>query len=243
MSGADVPVLELERLSLAYGETVVVRDVSLKVRAGEVYAVMGPNGAGKTTLLNGIVGMASRVEGSIVFDGEPLERINPQRAAKRRIAYVPQGRQLFPYASGRMNLWSGGYGRRDRGRLEKDIDDFIAAWPVAARVAKRNAEVMSGGEQQVIAIGRGALSKPRLMLIDEPSLGLAPILVQEVFKLIADVASDASHAGAAVVLVEQNVEAALSVADHVCILSGGQVVHQGARGDLTAADIGDMYLH
>ncbi len=243
MSAPDAPLLELHGVSLAYGDTVVVRDVSLAVRAGEVCAVMGPNGAGKTTLLNGIVGLSSRVAGRIRLGGETLERISPERAAHRGVAYVPQGRRLFPYASGRMNLWSGGYRRKDQARVKAEVEEFIAAWPVAERVAKRNAEVMSGGEQQVIAVGRALMARPRLLLIDEPSLGLAPILVREVFKLISEVASGAASLGTAVVLVEQNVEAALSVADHVCILTGGRVAHQGAKGGLTASDIGDLYLH
>ena len=243
MSALDATMLELSGVSLAYGETVVVRDVSLTLRSGEVYAIMGPNGAGKTTLLNGIVGLASTVAGRIVFAGEPLTRISPDRAAQRGIAHVPQGRQLFPYASGRMNLWSGGYRRRDRSRVDADVEQFISAWPVAERVAKRNAEVMSGGEQQVIALGRGLIAQPRLLLIDEPSLGLAPILVREVFKLIAEVASGASSSGTAVLLVEQNVEAALSVADHVCILTGGRIAHQAPKGNLTPSEIGEFYLH
>jgi len=243
MSGPEAPLLHLDGLSLAYGDAVVVRDVSLAVQPGEILAIMGPNGAGKTTVLNGIVGLARTAAGTLSFDGELVKRAHPERAAAMGIAYVPQGRWLFPYATGRTNLWSGGYRRKDQRAVAQEVEEFIAQWPVAARVADRHAAVMSGGEQQVIAIGRGILAQPRLLLVDEPSLGLAPILVKEVFALLRDAVADLARLGTAVILVEQNIDAALSIADRVCIMSAGAVVHQGVRGDLSSAQVGDLYLH
>ena len=236
-------MLEMNDVSIAYGETVVVRDVSLRVVPGEVLAIIGPNGAGKTTILNGVVGLADVVGGSVNIGGAPLVRPRLERMTRLGVAYVPQGRWLFPYSDGMMNLWSGGYGRRDRRAVEAETQEFIASWPIAARVAHRRAAVMSGGEQQVVAIGRGVISKPRLLLIDEPSLGLAPILVKEVVKILANITSNLSGDGAAVVIVEQNVEMALEVANRVCVLVGGQIRHEGPTSDLSPEDISEFYLH
>jgi branched-chain amino acid transport system ATP-binding protein len=242
-SASTTPLLSLDGISVAYGETVVLRDLSLSVAAGEVLAVLGPNGAGKTTLLNGIVGLASVVKGSVTYDERRLRNMRPERAAGMGIAYVPQGRWLFPYASGTMNLWSGGYPRSDRRGVDQAVRGFLSRWPVAERVSRRNAIVMSGGEQQVVAIGRGLVAEPRLLLIDEPSLGLAPVLVEEVFRVLEEISNGLLAKNGAVILVEQNVNMALEVADHVCVLASGEVVHNGRRGNLSAAEIGDLYLH
>jgi branched-chain amino acid transport system ATP-binding protein len=235
--------LVCEDVSIGYGDTTIVRDVNLRVEAGKVLAIVGPNGAGKSTLLNGIVGLAKVMAGQITFDGARIGTIRPEEAAARRIAYVPQGRWLFPYASGALNVWSGGFTRSDRGALADDIDRFFSDWSAAGPLARKRASYMSGGQQQVIAIGRALMAHPRLLLLDEPSLGLAPILVKEVFAMLASVASGLSSTGTVVVLVEQNVEAALHIADEVCVLAGGRVVHHGPRGELSASDIGDHYLH
>ncbi len=236
-------LLHLDAVSVAYGETVVLRDLTLSVAPGEVLAVVGPNGAGKTTLLNGIVGLASVVAGSVTYDSRNLRNMRPERAGGMGIAYVPQGRWLFPYASGTMNLWSGGYPRRDRRAVDRDVKGFLSRWPVAQRVSRRNANVMSGGEQQVVAIGRGLVAEPRLLLIDEPSLGLAPVLVEEVFRVLTEISGGLLEKNAAIILVEQNVNMALEIADHVCVLAAGEIVHDGRRGELPASQIGDLYLH
>lgn len=236
-------MLDMAGVSIAYGDSVVVRDVNLRVAPGEVLAIIGPNGAGKTTVLNGLVGLADVVAGSVHLDGVPLVRPRLERMAGAGVAYVPQGRWLFPYSDGTANLWSGGFSRRDRKALDQDVRRFISTWPIAERVARRRAAVMSGGEQQVVAIGRGVMARPRLLLIDEPSLGLAPILVREVVKILAEITSGLSGEGAAVVLVEQNVEMALEVADRVCVLVGGEILHEGPKSDLSSSDISEFYLH
>lgn len=242
-SDSATSLLHLDDVTVAYGETMVLRNLTLSVAPGEVLAVVGPNGAGKTTLLNGIVGLASVVEGSVTYDGHSLRNMRAERAGGMGIAYVPQGRWLFPYANGTMNLWSGGYPRRDRRAVDRDLKGFLSRWPVAQRVARRNANVMSGGEQQVIAIGRGLVAEPRLLLIDEPSLGLAPVLVEEVFRVLTEISAGLLEKNAAIVLVEQNVNMAVDIADHVCVLAAGEIVHDGRRGELSASQIGDLYLH
>jgi branched-chain amino acid transport system ATP-binding protein len=237
--------LALDSVVLGYGKALVVHGVSLELAPGEVVAITGPNGAGKTTLLRGIVGAdaCSLKAGTISLDGLPLERMRPEAAAAMGIAYVPQGRALFPYSTGAMNLWSGGYTRRDQRAVARDVDEFIAEWPVAERVARRLAVGMSGGEQQLIAIGRGLMAGPRLLLVDEPSLGLAPVLVKQVATLIKRYAEERAGDGMSIIIVEQNVELALEVAHRVFVMSGGKLVHGWNQGEATAAEVGQFYMH
>jgi branched-chain amino acid transport system ATP-binding protein len=239
------PRLAVESASLGYGRALVVHELSLEVMPGEVVAITGPNGAGKTSLLRGIVGAdgCALKSGAVRLDGTPLERVRPERAAALGIAYVPQGRALFPYSTGATNLWSGGYVRDDRRAVDEAVDRFVESWPIAKRVARRLAVGMSGGEQQVIAIGRGLVAGPRLLLIDEPSLGLAPVIVKQVAELIRTYSEQLSGDGAAIVLVEQNVELALEVADRVFVMSAGRLVREWQRGEATAAEVGQFYMH
>jgi branched-chain amino acid transport system ATP-binding protein len=240
-----VPRLAVASASLGYGKAVVAHDLDLEVMPGEVVAITGPNGAGKTSLLRAVVGSEGCAvrSGTISLDGRPLGRIRPEKAAAMGIAYVPQGRALFPYTTGAMNLWSGGYPRSDRAAVNREVDRFIETWPIAQRVAKRLAVGMSGGEQQVIALGRGLMAAPRLLLIDEPSLGLAPVIVKQVAELITSYSRDLSEHGVAIVLVEQNVELALEVADRVFVMSAGKLVREWARGEATADEVGQFYMH
>jgi branched-chain amino acid transport system ATP-binding protein len=241
----SAPRLALESVVLGYGKAVVVHDVSLELMPGEVVAITGSNGAGKTTLLRGIVG-ADRCAvkaGTIELDGKRLDRIRPERAAALGIAYVPQGRSLFPYSTGATNLWSGGYTRSDGRAVATDVRQFIESWPVAERVARRLAVGMSGGEQQVIAIGRGLMAAPRLLLVDEPSLGLAPVLVKQVAELIRSYAADRAAQGMSMIVVEQNVELALEVAHRVFVMSAGKLVREWKQGEATAAEVGEFYMH
>lgn len=235
-------ILKLDQLSLTYGSGVVVQSASLSVRSGEIIAVLGPNGAGKTTLLRGIVGLSTICGGTVEYRGRQVRHPNPERAAGMGIAYVPQGRMLFPYSTGMMNLWSGTYPRSDRREVQNDIDSFLSAWPIARRVARQHAVGMSGGEQQIVAIGRGRMARPNLLLVDEPSLGLSPMLFGEVAKLVKGVVEDRDTAPAGVIIVEQNVGLALSIATSICLLVDGKVVYRGPCGELTPAEISDLYL-
>jgi branched-chain amino acid transport system ATP-binding protein len=207
-----------------------------------VLAVLGPNGAGKTTLLNGVMGLAKVKVGRICFNGADIGGLAPEQAAARGIAYVPQGRWLFPYATGSVNVWSGGYPRADRRHVDAEVKSFFNGWQAAKPLARRRAGLMSGGQQQLIAVGRALTARPVLLLLDEPSLGLAPVLVKEVFEMIAQVADGLISSGGAVILVEQNVEAALAIASSICVLSGGAAVYQGASTSLSAERIGELYL-
>jgi len=216
--------------------------LTLSVGAGEVLAVLGPNGAGKTTFLNGVVGLAQVTAGQVRLHGADITGVSPEQAAARGIAYVPQGRWLFAYATGSMNVWSGGYPRKDRGEVDADTRRFFAESDAARPLARRRGGVMSGGQQQLVAIGRGLTARPSLLLLDEPSLGLAPIAIGSVFTKIAEVAAGLARTGGAVVLVEQNVTAALNIAHRVCVLSGGAIIHEAAAADVSRAQLAALYL-
>lgn len=235
-------LLEIDHLTAGYGDVTVLRGIDLVVRRGEICAILGPNGAGKSTLLNSLVGLAEVTGGDARLDGKTLRGGQLELAAKRGISYVPQGRWLFQYATGMENIWSGGYSRGDTAAVESEAVRFTRDWPIAGRVAKRRAAGMSGGEQQVVALGRGLLARPRLLLVDEPSMGLAPVVIGDVYRLLKKTSEGLSGEGAAVILAEQNVELALRLADRICVLNAGEVVLNEPRAALTAAAIADLYL-
>lgn len=235
--------LSLDGVSIGYGDMTVIRDLTLKLRAGEVLALVGPNGAGKTTILNGVMGLARVTSGEIRLRGIDVTTLPPERTAPHGVAYVPQGRWLFPYATSWLNVWSGGYPRADRRQVDRDTSAFFHGWDATRPLVSRRGGLLSGGQQQMIAIGRGLLARPRVLLLDEPSVGLAPIAVKEVFAKIAEVAGQMAEAGGAVLVVEQNVAAALGVAKQVCVLVGGAIAYEGPAAECTTESIGDMYLH
>jgi branched-chain amino acid transport system ATP-binding protein len=225
-----------------YAGPDVVHDVSLTVEPGEVVTLLGPNGAGKTTILNAISGMAQVREGTIAFDGKEVHRLPAHRIASLGIAHVPQGRKLFGYSTGRANLAIGGYPRSDRGAVDEDLRRFLGRWEIAERVANQRGNLMSGGEQQVIAVGRGLMARPGLLLLDEPSLGLAPILVERLMEMLRSVESDWATEGLAMLLVEQNAAKAIELADRVYVAIAGRIVHHCPASDITAADVVELYL-
>lgn len=239
-SAPEKPLLELTAVTAGYAHGSVVRDVSLRVGRGEVVALLGPNGAGKTTVLNAISAAARVTGGTISLDSSPLVGISPHAVARQGVAHVPQGRRLFPQSNGRANLQIGAFTRRDRQAVAEDVSSFVDQWPVAGRVLDRPAGLMSGGEQQVIAIGRGLLARPRLLLLDEPSLGLAPILVRQLFDAIEATVSAPGDLG--VLLVEQHVDHALRLADRVVVLVDGRVVADTPSSELDANHLRDFYL-
>ena len=214
------PLLRVEEIKVHYGRVCALHDVSLDVAEGSIVALLGANGAGKTTTLRAISGLLRPAHGSMEFDGKRIERLRPDQLVCACIAHVPEGRQLFPELTVRENLRLGAYTRRDARAMEEDMQRVCNYFPRLRERLGQNAGTLSGGEQQMLAIGRGLMSKPRLLLLDEPSLGLAPLLVKEIFQIIADIRA----AGTTVILVEQNVHMALNIADYAYLLQTGRVV-------------------
>ena len=216
------PLLEVEALRVGYGATEVLRGVSMRVADGEIVAVLGANGAGKTTLNHALSGLLPR-GGAIRFAGEAIERASPQRIVAAGLAHVPEGRRIFPDMSVRDNLALGSY-RRATANRARNLERAYSIFPRLRERRSQLAGTLSGGEQQMLAIGRGLMAEPRLLILDEPSLGLSPLLVEEMFALIRRVNAD----GLAVLLVEQNVVQTLEIASRAYVLENGAVRMEGA---------------
>jgi branched-chain amino acid transport system ATP-binding protein len=233
----DGPFLRVEGLSVAYGPVVALHDLSLTVSAGEIVTVLGPNGAGKSTLLRTIAGALRPSSGSVAFEGRPLPG-RPEEVVRRGVSLVPEGRQIFPGLTTRENLEIGAIARRDRPEIAEDLERTFAMFPILRDRAEQPAGTLSGGEQQQLVIGRSLMARPRLMLLDEPSLGLAPIVVDRIFTLIARLREE----GTTLLVVEQNVHRALELADRAYVLSVGRLVTEGATRDLAAGELERTYL-
>jgi branched-chain amino acid transport system ATP-binding protein len=214
------PLLQVDEIQVHYGRVRALHSVSLQVPEGSIVALLGANGAGKTTTLRAISGVLHPSQGSIEFDGKRIDQMRPDQLVRVGIAHVPEGRQIFPDLTVRENLRLGAYARRDRRVIDQDMQRIFQYFPRLQERLPQPAGTLSGGEQQMLAIGRGLMSRPRLLLLDEPSLGLAPLLVKEIFQIIADIRA----AGTTVVLVEQNAHRALGLADHAYLLQTGRVV-------------------
>jgi branched-chain amino acid transport system ATP-binding protein len=222
-------LLEVREVRAGYGDIEVLRGVDLAVAAGEIVAVLGANGVGKSTLNRTISGIVRARSGSIRFEGAAIEREKPAAIVARGLIHVPEGRRIFPNLSVRDNLDLGSY-RRGASRRSVNRDRVCAIFPRLAERQTQLAGTLSGGEQQMLAIGRGLMAEPRLLVLDEPSLGLSPLLVEELFALIARIHAD----GVAVVLVEQNVMQSLQIASRAYILAEGVCITSGAAGDIAA---------
>ncbi|MCW2598216.1 MAG: transporter related [Frankiales bacterium] len=233
-------LLEVDRLQVAYGGVVAVRDVSLSVEPGQVTAVLGANGAGKTTTLLGISGLVRARAGSVAFDGRSLLGMAPERIARLGVAHVPAGRGIFPGLSVADNLRMGLYGARRDGSADglEAVEEVLEAFPILRERRTQAAGTMSGGQQQQLAIGRALVQRPRLLLLDEMSMGLSPTVVADLFVLVRRLARQ----GMAVVMVEQFVGQALKVADVAVVIEQGSVVAAGPPASLSAEDIGAAYL-
>src|SRR5437764_2114986 len=229
-------LLRLDSVEAGYRDLVAVREVSLEVRAGEVVALIGGNGAGKTTTLRAISGLLPLRRGRIEFEGERIDGRASAQVVARGIANVPEGRQLFPSMSVRENLE---LGARDRAGRAATLESVFALFPRLRERERQVAGTLSGGEQQMCAIGRGLMARPRLLLLDEPSLGLAPLLVREVFASLRSIRDQ----GVTVILVEQNVPHALALADRAFILETGRVTLSGPASELVQDErVRDAYL-
>ena len=223
-------MLEVEGLQVAYGDAIAIWDVSLTVGAGELVSVVGPNGSGKTTLINTIAGLLPVRSGRLRFGGEDLTRVAPHDVSSRGIAIVPEGRRLFVGMTVEENLEIGAYTPAARAQRDSRLERVYAMFPVLRARRRQAAGTLSGGEQQMVAIGRALMAGPRLLLLDEPSLGLAPAIVDQVFEVVEALHRD----GTAVLLVEQNVPRALAVASRAYVLAEGRIVSAGPPAALLA---------
>jgi branched-chain amino acid transport system ATP-binding protein len=224
-------MLRLHRVNTFYGRIQVLRDVSLDVHRGEIVAVIGPNGAGKTTLLNTISGVTPARSGQVIFDGQPVTNLRPEQIVRLGISQVPERRQVFAAMTVMDNLILGAYHRyrRDGKAVEKDLEFVFEIFPRLKDRKKQRSGTLSGGEQQMLALGRAWMARPRLLLMDEPSLGLAPLLAREIFR----VCTQLRDGGMTILMVEQNARAALSVADRAYVIESGQVIAEGTPAQLT----------
>ncbi|MBB3180578.1 ABC transporter ATP-binding protein [Variovorax sp. Sphag1AA] len=222
-------MLRVDGLCTFYGRVSVLKDVNLEVKKGEIVALLGANGAGKTTLLHTLSGLHAPASGSIRFQGEPLDKVKAHLRIALGIAHSPEGRQVFKPLSVEDNLRLGAYRRRDDG-IAADVDHVYAMFPVLGQMRRRTASDLSGGQQQMLAIGRALMGKPRLLLLDEPSLGLAPLLIDQIFEVLAKLREQ----GVTILVVEQNAAAALSIADRGYVLETGRIVHTGTGASLLA---------
>jgi branched-chain amino acid transport system ATP-binding protein len=225
-------VLRLEGLRAAYGPIEALRGIDLEVNAGELVCLLGANGAGKSTTLRAISGLLRPAAGRIVLDGQSIGGREPAEILKSGIAHCPEGRRVFPHLTVEENLRMGAYVRRDHAGVAADLERVCAHFPVLAERRRQAAGTLSGGEQQMLAIGRALMARPRLILFDEPSLGLAPTVVEATFGIIADI----RRQGTTVLMVEQNAYLALRMADRGYVLETGRVVLSGAARDLLADD-------
>jgi len=221
-------LLSIDQVSVAYDKVEAVRGVSLAIKPGQIVTVIGPNGAGKTTLLGAAIGLLPW-RGRMSFDGIDLRRLDVEARIERGFCLVPETRELFGDLSVSDNLLLGGYSRRrDSGGLKQSLADVYGRFPRLDERRTQKASTLSGGERQMLALGRALMAKPRLLMLDEPSLGLAPIIVREVFRII----SSLRELGVSILLVEQNARAALETADFGYVLETGEIVHSGAATDL-----------
>ena len=226
-------MLDIKDLATAYGKIEALKGVSLSAQLGEVTCLLGPNGAGKTTLMMTLAGILRPQRGSIKLDGEELVGKSPAEIVARGLALVPENRLVFPALTVRENLMAGAFRRRDRAGIRDDIDRMFLRFP---RLKERQAQLagtLSGGEQQMLAVARALMSRPRLLLMDEPSVGLAPLVVAEIFSIIRQLHAE----GVSIFLVEQNAHMALKVAQHFYLMEQGRVSFSGTPGQLAEDDV------
>ena len=228
-------MLEIRDIVTSYGKIEALRGVDLSVTEGRITCLLGPNGAGKTTLMMTIAGILNPSRGSIVFDGAELVGKTPSRIVEHGIALVPENRLVFPDMDVRENLLAGAYRRltRERAEVDRDLDRMFERFPRLRERAEQNAGTLSGGEQQMLAVARALMARPKLLLMDEPSLGLAPLMVEEIFRIIRDLHGD----GTSIFLVEQNAHMALQVAHHFFLLEQGRVTFDGTPGELAEEEL------
>lgn len=234
------PLLELSNIEAYYGPILAVQGISLEIPEGSIVTLLGSNGAGKSTILKTISGVVEPQKGNIRFDGLDLIGMEPDRIVNLGLLHVPEGREVFPFLSVRENLLLGAFRHHNREQARGDLDRMYGYFPVLRERLAQPAQSLSGGEQQMLAIARALMARPRLLLLDEPSLGLSPRLVAEIFTIIRRISAEA---GTTILLVEQNAKKALEIADYGYVLENGRIVMEGAARELAEKpDIREFYL-
>jgi len=221
-------ILRLEEVQVYYGAIQAVKGISLFLKQGEIVCLIGANGAGKSTTLNAISGMVRPRQGKIFYRGETIERCPPHRIVEKGISQAPEGRKIFPNLTVLENLEMGAYARKDKPKIRTDLEKVFALFPRLKERERQSAGTLSGGEQQMLAIGRALMSDPSVLLLDEPSLGLAPLLVKQIFQTIVEI----NQQGTSILLVEQNAHMALQIAQRGYVLETGKVVMEDQAGNL-----------
>ena len=225
-------MLEIKNLNVHYGVIHVLKNVSLKVEKGEVVTLIGANGAGKTTTLRTVSGLKKATNGDIFLEGASITSLPAPQRVLMGISQVPEGRRIFAEMSVYENLELGAFLRRDKAGIKEDMENVFARFPILGNRKRQMGGTLSGGEQQMLAIGRALMAKPKILLLDEPSMGLAPLLVQEIFEIIKEI----NQNGTTVLLIEQNANMALSVADRAYVIENGEIVLSGTGAELAKSD-------
>ena len=223
-------MLKVENIFVNYGAIKALQDVSFQINGGEIVALIGANGAGKTTILNTISNIVPSVSGKIIYQGKEITKTQPHEIVKLGVSQVPEGRRVFANMSVLENLEMGAYTRNDKKEIASDMEKIFQRFPRLDERKKQPAKTLSGGEQQMLAMGRALMSRPKLLLLDEPSMGLAPMLVEQIFQIIQEINSS----GTTILLVEQNANMALSIAHRAYVLETGEVVLQGDAKELAS---------
>lgn len=221
-------MLKIEDLEVSYGAVQALRGISMEVNDGEIVSLIGANGAGKTTTLHAITGLVPIKSGSVIYDGHDLRKTDPSRIVTMGLAHVPEGRQVFTRMTVAENLAMGAYFRKDKKAIAEDLERVYARFPRLKERAKQLAGTLSGGEQQMLAVGRALMAKPKLVMMDEPSLGLAPLVVKGIFEIIKEI----NKQGITVLLIEQNANMALKTADWAYVMQTGTILMQGEGKEL-----------
>lgn len=233
------PLLRVQGIATFYGNIQALKGISFEVPEGSIVTLLGANGAGKSTTLKSISGLAPPTQGAVTFMGQPITGLPSEQVVRMGIAHVPEGRELFPELTALENLKMGAFTRRDKREVQQSLERVYAHFSILAERRSQLAGTLSGGEQQMLAIGRALMARPRLILLDEPSLGLAPKLVEEIFRIIHDIRAS----GATVLLVEQNANKALSIADYGYVLETGKIALEGKSQQLLRNDyVRRLYL-
>jgi branched-chain amino acid transport system ATP-binding protein len=232
-------MLTINALESGYGKIKALFGIDLEIKAGEIVALIGANGAGKTTFLKTVSGLIPASQGSITFLDKKVENLRPEKIVNMGISHVPEGRMVFAQRTVKTNLQVGAFGRKDKKAVKQDMEKYYEMFPILGDRRNQMAGTLSGGEQQMLAIARGLMKRPKLLFLDEPSMGLAPVLVNQIFKTIKEL----NRTGLSILLVEQNVKKALKITQRAYVIELGKIVHHGKSSDLLdSEDIRKSYL-